>query len=178
MQWPGEQKQPHFSPRMVGQAGHPAFNGRHQPLASTWQMIDNSKDEPRLIAAGIGRRASIVRDQPLWRKIKRSIQNEKRQIREPQAPGARDGGRGSRSKASCPQGAPRSQADGPPHRSVQGWRSSLDSCRRDSRAAGCGPLVPFLFQQDLDANMDVSNETPVRSSSSVQRENHSLLRVS
>jgi hypothetical protein len=67
-----------FFPRMVWQAGNPAFNGRHQPLASTWQMIDNSKEEPRMIATGMGRRASIVRDQPHWSKIKRSIQNEKR----------------------------------------------------------------------------------------------------
>jgi hypothetical protein len=54
MQWPGEQKQPHFLRRMVWQAGNPAFNGRHQPLASKWQMIDNSKEESRMIATGMG----------------------------------------------------------------------------------------------------------------------------
>jgi predicted ABC-type ATPase len=50
----------------------------YQPLASSWQIFDNSKEEPRLIAAGIRRRASIVGDQPLWRRIRRGVENEKR----------------------------------------------------------------------------------------------------
>jgi predicted ABC-type ATPase len=59
-------------------AGIRNFFELYQPLASSWQMIDNSKEEPRLIAAGIGRRASIVRDKALWRKIRMSVRDEKR----------------------------------------------------------------------------------------------------
>jgi len=59
-------------------AGIRNFFELYQPLASTWQMIDNSKEEPRLIAAGIGRRASIVQEKALWRKIRSSIRDEKR----------------------------------------------------------------------------------------------------
>jgi predicted ABC-type ATPase len=69
---------PEATVRRRYRAGIRNFFSLYQPLASTWQMIDNSIEEPRLVAAGIGRRASIVRDQSLWRKIRKSIPHEKR----------------------------------------------------------------------------------------------------
>jgi predicted ABC-type ATPase len=59
-------------------AGIRNFFSLYQPLAKSWRMIDNSGQVPCLVAAGVGQHASIVRDNVLWKKIKRSVSNEKR----------------------------------------------------------------------------------------------------
>jgi predicted ABC-type ATPase len=53
-------------------AGIRNFFSLYQPLAKSWRMIDNSGRVPSVVAAGDGRRASIVRDKMLWKRIKRS----------------------------------------------------------------------------------------------------------
>lgn len=48
-------------------AGWANFGELYQPLADSWQVIDNSvMRTPRLIAAGQGRRTKVVRQQSLW----------------------------------------------------------------------------------------------------------------
>jgi predicted ABC-type ATPase len=58
-------------------AGLRNFFNLYQPLANSWQMIDNSSEQPRLIAAGAGRRTTVVRDRKLWQRIKRGVSDEK-----------------------------------------------------------------------------------------------------
>lgn len=51
-------------------AGIRNFFELYQPMAQSWQMVDNSKiGRPRLIAAGHERDASCVRDDDTWRSI-------------------------------------------------------------------------------------------------------------
>jgi predicted ABC-type ATPase len=52
-------------------AGWANFGERYQPLADSWQVIDNSVvRKPRVIAAGQGRRTEVVRNQTLWNQIR------------------------------------------------------------------------------------------------------------
>ena len=53
----GGQSVPEATVRRRYHAGIRNFFRLYQPLASSWQMIDNSREEPQLIAAGIRRRA-------------------------------------------------------------------------------------------------------------------------
>ena len=51
-------------------AGLRNFFELYQPLANTWQMIDNSHSgQPTLIAAGEKRDTKIVKDPKIWREI-------------------------------------------------------------------------------------------------------------
>jgi predicted ABC-type ATPase len=52
-------------------AGWANFCELYQPLADSWQVIDNSVvGKPRVIAAGQGRRTKVVRHKALWDRIR------------------------------------------------------------------------------------------------------------
>ena len=52
-------------------AGWANFCELYQPLADSWQVIDNSVvGKPRLIAIGQGRRTQVVRNEALWDRIR------------------------------------------------------------------------------------------------------------
>lgn len=52
-------------------AGLRNFFQLYQPLADTWQMVDNSgSGQPRLIAAGVKHDVMIVKDDENWQEIK------------------------------------------------------------------------------------------------------------
>jgi predicted ABC-type ATPase len=52
-------------------AGWANFGELFQPLADSWQVIDNSVvGKPRVIAAGQGRRTKVVRNKALWERIR------------------------------------------------------------------------------------------------------------
>ncbi len=52
-------------------AGWANFCELYQPLADSWQVIDNSAvGKPRVMAAGRGRRTKVVRNKALWGRIR------------------------------------------------------------------------------------------------------------
>jgi predicted ABC-type ATPase len=52
-------------------AGWANFCELYQPLADSWQVIENSVvGKPRLIAIGQGRRTQVVRNEALWDRIR------------------------------------------------------------------------------------------------------------
>jgi predicted ABC-type ATPase len=42
----------------------------YQALTTTWRMYDNSEQEPRLVASGVGRETLVAIDITLWRRIR------------------------------------------------------------------------------------------------------------
>lgn len=56
------------------QAGLRNFFALYQPLATTWQMFDNSSsDHMKMIATGTRRRTLKITDRPLWSKIRKEF---------------------------------------------------------------------------------------------------------
>ena len=50
-------------------AGLRNFLALYQPLTTTWRVYDNSTDEPRLIASGVGTQTLDINDMERWRRI-------------------------------------------------------------------------------------------------------------
>jgi predicted ABC-type ATPase len=61
-------------------AGLRNFFSFYQPLASQWQMIDNSRRRSRLIAAGRGHSAEVVPNPKLWARVKETLNHETRKF--------------------------------------------------------------------------------------------------
>jgi predicted ABC-type ATPase len=55
-------------------AGLRNFFASYQPLASQWQMIDNSRRRSRLIAGGRRTLAEVISNPTLWARVKESGQ--------------------------------------------------------------------------------------------------------
>jgi predicted ABC-type ATPase len=48
----------------------------YQALTTTWRMYDNSEQEPRLVASGVGRETLVAIDITLWRRIREEARDE------------------------------------------------------------------------------------------------------
>ncbi len=58
------------------QAGVRNFFALYQPLAMSWQVVDNSYGIPRMVAAGSRRREHVVIDDDLWAQLMRMVNND------------------------------------------------------------------------------------------------------
>ncbi len=57
-------------------AGLRNFFALYQPLATSWQVIDNFRmGQPKVIAVGKGKKATVVRDAATWRRIQEGRAN-------------------------------------------------------------------------------------------------------